>query len=353
MTAFRGMGRTALPVLALAALAGCGGRSDIVAVTPDYRAAVFVPSNQGRPPYAAVPDRPRRNTSGLVGGAAVANANRSATVDPTPEEMLGSTWVIRDVQRDKTYNVCTSFGLSTVFLLPDMESYASNFVGDPKRYVISASRMGSRTAFSVAPAEPGVHGDLSVVTTGGIYGFNLLACKPRAAIRMLDINHAEPGQALAAGASAMPQPDGDYTPLVVTPEGDRPAWMPDSAYADSRKMVVHFTGPVQTLPLLMTGANGEQVASYRAVRGQGDEMWVVTDRRVTRARFSLAGEAVTVDVDPRMATPGGAPPGGGPSWTQGQALPQPPSVLVVPSAGAAPISPARALEALVPGSTRL
>ena len=120
----------------------------------------------------------------------------------------------------------------------------------------------------------------------------------------------------AAAASALPQPEGDFTRLaLVREDGPLPTWAPAEAWADSREMTLRFNDPLPVLPTLLAGHQGEQVVSYRRGAAAGLN-FLVTDRRVTEAELRLGSEKVRVTVDPDAVKAGTAadPAQGGDAW---------------------------------------
>ncbi len=158
------------------------------------------------------------------------------------------------------------------------------------------------------------------MTTGGFYSFDLKVNRA-VALNLVDVARA---QELPAVAGGMPQPQGDFTRLVLAePEGGPlPAWAPAEAWADRVKLVVRFHGPLPQLPALFAGQEGEQMVSYRSLR-DASGLYLVTDRRVTEAELRLDAERVRLTVDPAAVASGSAadPAKGADGWRGARALP--------------------------------
>jgi hypothetical protein len=215
------------------------------------------------------------------------------------------------VRPDLIYRVCTQPQHVSTILLPPGERFNGAVGGNVDAFLINVSYAGPRPAVSILPRTAGAGGNLQLVTTAGFYSFRLASC--REALNLADVSRRnEP----AAAASALPQPEGDFTRLTfVREDGPLPAWAPAEAWADSREMVLRFDDPLPVLPTLLAGHQGEQVVSYRTVRGEGST-FLVTDRRVTEAELRLGSEKVRVTVDPDAVTAGTAadPARGGDAW---------------------------------------
>jgi hypothetical protein len=105
-------------------------------------------------------------------------------------------------------------------------------------------------------------------------------------------------------------------------------------------MVVRFNGPLPTLPALFAGHQGEQLVSYRSER-EGQQVYLITSRRVTEAELRLGSERLRLTVDPDAVRSGTAadPAQGAGGWRPAQALeapaPSPMVLLVQPPAPSA------------------
>lgn len=279
--------------------------------TPTFSAARYVPTVQPQLSGPAPESKPEI-VRGLTGVRAISAANRGATVEPDDASMRGATWFIEDVQATMIYRVCTSAGRVTTVLLPPGERFNGAVGGNVEAFLINVAYAGPRPAVSILPRTAGARGNLQLVTTGGFYSYSLGACET--ALNLVDV--ARKDAVPSAGAAASPQPEGDFTRLTsVRDDGPLPSWAPAEAWADSRKMVVRFHGPLPVLPTLLAGRKGEQVVSYRSVVDGGD-VDLITDRRVTEAELRLGSETVRLTVDPDAVKAGTAadPAKGADGW---------------------------------------
>ena len=311
------MTRFALSLLAATTVAGCTSNSG-VATTPTFTAARFLPAvAQGAPsPDAAKRPQAAPQTNQrpyATGGRAVDLANRAATVEPSSQTMQGATWVIDDVQPSRIYRVATAPGRVTTILLPAGERFNGAVGGNVEAFLINVSYAGPRPAVSILPRSEDGTGNLQLVTTGGFYSFDLHINR-YVALNLVDVaRRVETGQGVAS-LPGWPQPEGDFTRLALTPTvGPAPAWLPAEAWADSRKMVVRFNGPLPVLPALFAGQKGEQLVSYRS-QVEGQSVLLITSRRVTEAELRLDGEVVRLSIDPAQRTDG---------WQLSDPLPEP------------------------------
>jgi Conjugal transfer protein len=300
-------------VVEIVALAGCTTDSS-VPTTPTFSAARYVPAPGGVLAGPAPEPRtvaPATVDPSLTGSSAIAAANRESTVEPDAPSLHGATWYIEDAHPDLIYRVCTQPQHVSTILLPPGERFNGAVGGNVDAFLINVSYAGPRPAVSILPRMAGAGGNLQLVTTAGFYSFRLASC--REALNLADVSRRnEP----AAAASALPQPEGDFTRLaLVREDGPLPAWAPAEAWADSRKMTLRFDDPLPVLPTLFAGRRGEQIVNYRTVRGQGST-FLVTDRRVTEAELRLGSEKVRITVDPDAVKAGTAadPAQGGDAW---------------------------------------
>jgi Conjugal transfer protein len=317
---------------AVAALAGCAADTS-VQTTPTFSAARYLPPDRpaAQAPVAGPTPEPHpENVRGLTGVKAISAANREATVEPDDASMRGATWYIEDAQSWMIYRVCTANHRVTTILLPPGERFNGAVGGDVDAFLINVTYAGPRPAVSILPRMPGARGNLQLVTTGGFYSYSLGACET--ALNLVDVARRD---APAAGAADLPQPRGDFTRLaLVREDGPLPAWAPAEVWADSDKMVVRFNGPLPVLPTLLAGQKGEQVVDYRSV-ADGQQVYLVTSRRVTEAELRLGSERVRITVDPAAVQAGtaGDPAKGADAWRPAAGpVEAPPPVLPYPAA---------------------
>lgn len=332
------MRRLSLALLMGASLGACTASSGLE-TTPTFAPARYVPEVvEAPPPPPSAPAPSRHRRSRHDGAAVVAEATRRATVDPDESTMQGATWVIGDVQSSSIYRVRTALNRVTTILLPPGERFNGAVGGDVEHFLINVAYAGPRPAVSILPRSREAKGNLQLVTTGGFYSFDLLV-NGQVAVNLVDVGRAD--QAPREAAGDLPQPQGDFTRLAPAASGaPLPAWAPAEAWADSEKMVVRFNGPLPTLPALFAGRKGEQLVSYRS-QAAGQQVFLVTDRRVTEAELRLGSESLRLTVDPDAVRSGTAadPAQGAGGWQPAQALetpaPLPMVLLVQPSAPAA------------------
>lgn len=336
--------RRRMPALLLtAAVAACTAQSG-VETTPTFAPARLVPQVMTPTPVPGLPPtpaRPARRLSGRDGATVVSRANRSATVDPDESTMEGATWVIDDVASSSIYRVRTATGRVTTILLPPGERFNGAVGGDVENFLINVAYAGPRPAVSILPRSRAARGNLQLVTTGGFYSFDLLV-NEWVAMNLVDVGRE--GATPRAAASDLPQPQGDFTRLApVADDTPRPAWAPAEAWADSTKMVIRFNGPLPTLPTLFAGQQGEQLVSYRS-RSDGQQVYLITSRRVTEAELRLGDEKVRLTVDADAIGSGAAadPAQGASGWRPAEPVPPPsaatgsPVLLMVQPPPAAP-----------------
>ena len=332
------MRRLSLALLAATSLAACTVNSGLE-TTPTFAPARYVPEVVAVPPAPPPDPAPSRHRRSRHDGAAiVAEATRRATVDPDESTMQGATWVIDDVQPSAIYRVRTALNRVTTILLPPGERFNGAVGGDVEHFLINVAYAGPRPAVSILPRTREAKGNLQLVTTGGFYSFDLLV-NEQVAVNLVDVMRAGDGPRTVP--SALPQPEGDFTRLASVAEGGPlPAWAPAEAWADSTKMVVRFNGPLPTLPALFAGHQGEQLVSYRSER-EGQQVYLITSRRVTEAELRLGSERLRLTVDPDAVRSGTAadPAQGAGGWRPAQALeapaPSPMVLLVQPPAPSA------------------
>jgi len=327
----------------IVAESGCSSDTSLP-TTPTFSAARYVPAvpaGGNAAPAGPTPEA-TRESRGLTGARAIVAANRESTVEPDDASMRGATWYIEDVQPTLIYRVCTAVNRVTTVLLPPGERFNGAVGGNVEAFLINVAYAGPRPAVSILPRMPGARGNLQLVTTGGFYSYSLGACET--ALNLVDVARKDP---VVRPSSALPQPQGDFTRLaLVREDGPLPAWAPAEAWADSVKMVVRFNGPLPVLPTLFAGSQGEQVVNYRSI-SDGDQVYLVTSRRVTEAELRLGAERVRLTVDPDAVKAGAAtdPARGADGWKPAGPVASPPPP-AQPFPAAAPRQPMAANPAL-------
>jgi hypothetical protein len=314
------MNRLVTALLAGSMLAGCTTNSG-VATTPTFAAARYLPPSPGasqehllRPgaaPSPATAPQPVAASTAYRGAKAVSAANLGATVEPDSRSMRGASWYIDDADQTRIYRIATAPGRVTTILLPPGERFNGAVGGDVEGFLINVTYAGPRPAVSILPRSGQGRGNLQLVTTGGFYSFELQVNRSTA-LNLVDIGDepASPGQR----ATALPQPEGDFTRLALLPVADAPlpAWAPAEAWADSFKMVVRFNAPLPVLPALLAGQRGEQLITYRS-EAVGPYVLLLTSRRVTEAELRLDQERIRITVDPAAVAAGRQPVAPGPA----------------------------------------
>jgi hypothetical protein len=344
------MCRLPMALLVVASLAACAASSGLE-TTPTFAPARYLPEVvevPPPPPLAPAPSPQRRSRPDAAG--VVARATRAATVEPDETTMQGATWVIEDVQASSIYRVRTALNRVTTILLPPGERFNGAVGGDVEHFLINVAYAGPRPAVSILPRSREARGNLQLVTTGGFYSFDLLV-NAQVAVNLVDVARAD--QAAWVTAGGLPQPQGDFTRLApVAGGGPLPAWAPAEAWADSEKMVVRFNGPVPTLPGLFAGQKGEQLVSYRSQRA-GQQVYLITSRRVTEAELRLGAERLRLSVDPDAVRSGtAADPAAGGGWQPAPALeaPAPSPVVFLVQPPAPPAAHTATAPSLPPGA---
>lgn len=306
------MRRKLLPaLLAMSALAGCTASSGVDA-GPTFSAARYIPPPP-QAPAVQLPPPAGRASAGLSGVAAVADANQGAFVDPTSATMNGATWAIDDASSAAIYRLPLAFGTTTVILLPAGERFTGAVGGNAQDFELKIYYAGPRPGVAVSPKLPGARGNMQLFTTGGLYSFVLQPSR-RVAVNIVDLQRRA-GRLAAPAITGLPQPEGDYTPLAVLPEGKAPlpAWAPVRAWADSRQMVLEFLAPLPKLPTLLAGRQGEQTVSYTS-RVSGGTIYLIATPRTTYALLALGRERVRITAEDEAN-------GTGTAWQAAEALP--------------------------------
>ena len=284
-----------LPVGLLGACASYSG----VRTTPTFTPARLVEAP--RPTVAgaaltldgppATSQRPPR-LARLVGARAVNQATRQATVEPSDVAMQGAAWIIEATDEARIYRVPTRLERVTTILLPEGEQINKIAGGDVGGFLVEGSYAGARPAISILPAWPDAGTNITVSTTGGLYGFELQVYR-QSWTPVVDVRRAESAALSRRFDVPVPQGQFDRLRLLAPDEEPLPAWAPVEAWADARRLVVRFRAPLPVLPGLYAGQEGEQLVSYHSLR-TSDAVYLVTSRRVTEAELRLDTEVVRI-----------------------------------------------------------
>jgi hypothetical protein len=303
-------------MLGVLLLGACTANTGVEGIEPDFTPAVLVP-----PPQQAAVRLPRAQitpTAKLRGSQAIARAAKSVVVQPTDRDVVGTTWTIDDVDSTKIYAIPVQPMAPTTIFLPLGETLATAVGGTTEDITLSSAVSGNRAAITVRPTcanpkserfdtvgtyEPDEHGNLrpaleacmigtadaTFLTNEGPYSFRFVITDYTAATIVL-VNHAPPPVTERPGVR-VPQPDGPVTELQIAVIGNwNPGWQPVRAWADPWKMVIHFNGPLPTLPGLfpMGGTTNYSVLEV------GSDIYMVTSRRVTEAELRLDKQTVRI-----------------------------------------------------------
>lgn len=235
-------------------------------------------------------DVPQRPT------AAIAAANRTATIEPSPPAFLNAAAVMPYTE-GAIYQVYTTPERVTDIALQPGEVLGAVASGDTARWVIGDTTSGAgadkRVHILVKPYTVGLSTNLVITTDKRTYhvalasvrgvGMSALAWTyPQDAL--LAIKRSE--EASAAAAPVAVGLDVDQLHFNYAISGDTPRWRPLRAFDDGRQTYIEF--PVSLMvgeapPLFLVGAKGEaQLVNYR-LRGR----YYVVDRIFEVAELRL------------------------------------------------------------------
>jgi len=314
-----------LPVGLLGACTSYSG----VRTTPTFTPARLVEAPRstgaGVAPIPAVPptksQRPQR-LARLVGARAVNQATRQATVEPSDATMHGAAWMVEATDEARIYRIPTRLERVTTILLPEGEQINKIAGGDVGGFLVEGSYAGARPAISILPAWPDAGTNITVSTTGGLYGFELQVYR-QSWTPVVDVRRAEAVALSRRFDVPVPQGQFDRLRLLASEEGPLPAWAPVEAWADARRLVVRFRAPLPVLPGLFAGQEGEQLVSYHSLR-TADAVYLVTSRRVTEAELRLDAEVVRITgLPPDGEWPASLTSRSGEGWQPAGSLPDP------------------------------
>lgn len=228
--------------------------------------------------------------------AAVATANRLATVEPAAQGFLNAVQVYPFAD-GAIYHVITAPGRVTDIALQPGETLVAVASGDTVRWVIGDTTSGSggekRTHVLVKPFSAGLATNLVITTDRRSYHIALTSV-PTTAMAALSWTYPQDAlialkRAAAAAEAVAPVAAGiDVEQLHFNYDvsGDRPAWRPLRAFDDGRQTFIEFPatlGVGEAPPIFLLDGKGEaQLVNYR-VKGR----YYVVDRIFDVAELRL------------------------------------------------------------------
>ena len=254
----------------VAALAGCADDTS-VQTTPTFSAARYLPAGRGRP------RRPRRRPRARAAPRDRARAHRREGDQRRQPRVHRRARRRQHARRDLVHR-----GRAAVDDLPRLHrrpaasprsccrrasASTARSAATSTRFLINVTYAGPRPG-GLDPAArrraPGATSSSSPPAASTSYSLGALrdGAQPR--------RRRAPGRARGRGASALPQPEGDFTRLtLVREDGPLPAWAPAEAWADSAQ----DGGPLQrpaagAADALRRPARASRWSSYRSDRGR-------------------------------------------------------------------------------------
>ncbi|MES1973305.1 MAG: P-type conjugative transfer protein TrbG [Pseudomonadota bacterium] len=228
--------------------------------------------------------------------SAIAAANRSATLEPSPPAFLNAAAVMPFAE-GAIYQVYTTPERVTDIALEPGEVLGAVASGDTARWVIgdttSGAGAGKRVHILVKPYAAGLSTNLVITTDRRTYHLALTSVRsvgmsalawtyPQDAL--LAIKRSQEAVAAAAPVAAGLDLDQLYFNYAIS--GDTPRWRPLRAFDDGRQTYIEFPASLavgEAPPLFLVGAKGEaQLVNYR-LRGR----YYVVDRLFDVAELRL------------------------------------------------------------------
>ena len=228
--------------------------------------------------------------------AAIAAANRTGTVEPTPPTFINAAAILPFAD-GTIYRVYTAPERVTDIVLQPGEMLGAVASGDTARWVIgdttSGSGAGKRVHVLVKPYAAGLATNLVITTDRRTYH---LALSSGTGAAMSSIAWTYPQDALIAlkqaqEAAAAAEPvaaalDVDQLHFNYALSGNQPSWRPLRAFDDGRQTFIEFPASLavgEAPPLFLVGQKGEaQLVNYR-LRGR----YYVVDRIFDVAELRL------------------------------------------------------------------
>jgi type IV secretion system protein VirB9 len=305
-------------ILSALAVGGCQvTETPSVVVMPDprLRPAELVPDDFGPAPKIVevkvpVPS-PQLRTIGTESGpsvektgvAAIADANASATTQPTTDGFLNAIQYY-DYAPGIVYTAITSPGFVTTIALRPGERLLTAAAGDTTRWMVDNVQSGSgdaaQTLLLVKPRKSGLQTNMLITTDQRIYTLDLTSVDSGTYHTMIAWNYpygdavmirnqvaAQQEAARTTVATGLDLSKANFNYLILKQRhATTPPWCPIRAFDDGQKTYIQFPPKVsvtESPPLFVLGKNGDaQLVNYRV---KGD--WYIVDRLFSKAELRL------------------------------------------------------------------
>jgi len=312
-------------ILSALAVGGCQvTETPSVVVMPDprLRPAELVPDDFGPAPKIVevkvpVPS-PQLRTIGTESGpsvektgvAAIADANASATTQPTTDGFLNAIQYY-DYAPGIVYTAITSPGFVTTIALRPGERLLTAAAGDTTRWMVDNVQSGSgdaaQTLLLVKPRKSGLQTNMLITTDQRIYTLDLTSVDSGTYHTMIAWNYpygdavmirnqvaAQQEAARTTVATGLDLSKANFNYLILKQRhATTPPWCPIRAFDDGQKTYIQFPPKVSVTeapPLFVLGKNGDaQLVNYRV---KGD--WYIVDRLFSKAELRLGQAPQTV-----------------------------------------------------------
>ena len=226
--------------------------------------------------------------------ARVADANRGAVREPSPDDYLGAVQIY-PWSEGALYRLYAAPGTVSDIVLQPGESLISVAAGDTLRWVIGDTTSGTgptrRTHILVKPSAIGLATNLVIATDRRTYHVDAVS---NAHTAMASLSWTYPEDALVAlrgtaAAAADPVSPGvsiDRLNFDYRIAGDNAPWRPIRAFDDGRQVFIQFPPALaqgEAPPLFVTGDKGRaELVNYR-IRG----LYYVVDRLFDAAELRM------------------------------------------------------------------
>jgi type IV secretion system protein TrbG len=259
---------------------------------------VPVPSPQLRPIGTEI-DRPVEKT----GIASIADANASATTQPTTDGFLNAIQYY-DYAPGIVYTAITSPGFVTTIALRPGERLLTAAAGDTTRWMVDSVQSGSgdaaQTLLLVKPRKSGLQTNMLITTDQRIYTLDLTSVDSGTYHTMIAWNYpygdavmirnqvaAQQEATRTTVATGLDLSKANFNYLILKQRhATTPPWCPIRAFDDGQKTYIQFPPKVSVTeapPLFVLGKNGDaQLVNYRV---KGD--WYIVDRLFSKAELRL------------------------------------------------------------------
>jgi type IV secretion system protein VirB9 len=304
-------------ILSALAVGGCQvTETPSVVVMPDprLRPAELVPDDFGPAPKIVevkvpVPSPQLRpiGTESVpaekTGVAAIADANASATTQPTTEGFLNAIQYY-DYAPGIVYTAITSPGFVTTIALRPGEKLLTAAAGDTTRWMVDNVQSGSgdaaQTLLLVKPRKSGLQTNMLITTDQRIYTLDLTSVDSGTYHTMIAWNYpygdavmirnqvaAQQEAARTTVATGLDLSKANFNYLILKQRhATTPPWCPIRAFDDGQKTYIQFPPKVSVTeapPLFVLGKSGDaQLVNYRV---KGD--WYIVDRLFSKAELRL------------------------------------------------------------------